>query len=707
MEQAGILGNLMKYDEFTYSKMLTQGYKLGLIEANASTATTPTGEIIQGQKDSQYQQQFISQLNQSFIQQRWDIKLSPRYDPNTVWELEERLDTILEYARQIGPSHGPYFLIGNAAGMFLNGLSDDDVLNRIQKINITFSSAEVKESTLLKILQDISARMDRANLNHTNVLTQLKRTLQACHDHRVILFLSATPKDLSRIHAGREFEVLKQAISNARLGDGYRIESVHSCRLQDITKALRDFKPTILHFCGHADASSLAFEDDSGDYSPIELARLVDVMKQGAVNNLRCVLLNACATAEQSDCIANEVGCVIAMKDAVGDVAAITFTRVFYNALAAGHTIDNAFEWARPEVKLLHEDSILPQMIKGGTSSTPSDLGQRATPQAKNEMSGLESGLKTLQIEGAPVKLVHAERLAGESKDEEEKSKNATTPVPTTKPNITSPVAAENKMVDPKSSLAQSAVQVTNVQNPQKNYSPAAVSVQGSSHPSAAKKQDGEPSPAKGSSAAASSTSLPAKPQSMTSPKPEDLQPAGTNRRPNTATSAPTTASTKPQVNISSGAPASRLPSGTSPSLRPSARPTPANNGRRSLFHSDPFFSSMFEGFLAPNGPFLNDPFFNGIMNQPRAAPPRAQQLQQQQTPQQREDSMLRRAEILVRQASACDSCNRPFADNLRVTCEQCNDCTLVACSNCANTGSIPCIRNDHKVHVFAKQART
>ncbi|KAL8818269.1 MAG: hypothetical protein Q9223_003060 [Gallowayella weberi] len=564
MEQAGILGNLMKYDEFTYSKMLTQGYKFGSIEAEASTAILECKNT-HGQNNSKNQQQYISQLNKSFRQQRWDIKLD-QYDSDTVWELEDHLDTALECARQLGPSHGPYFLIGNAAGIFLNGLSDDDALNRIQKINITFSSAEVKEHALLNILKDILARTDRTNLNHPNVLTLLKRKLQACHDHRVILFLCATPKGLRRLNVGREYETLKETISASHLGDGYRVESVHSCRLQDITKALRTYKPTILHFSGHADASSLAFEDGSGDDSPIELSRLVDVMKQGAANNLRCVLLNACATAEQSSCIANEVGTVIAMKDAVGDDAAITFTQVFYNALAAGHTVDNAFAWARPEVKLLHKDSIYPQIIKGGTSSnSSSDLVKRTTPQAKNEMSGLaslEPGLKTLQIEDAQTKLVRAEKSARESADEDEactgldknepvfwgssptnvglsssatstpnapgivgsagseaepptstvppksdasmkavdipplSEKSITNSVSAMNPNNTSPVAAENKIADPKSSSTQSVVQVANVQKPQQKYIPTIVDIQGSPRPSAAKKQDGGSLPA-------------------------------------------------------------------------------------------------------------------------------------------------------------------------------------------------------------------
>ena len=68
---------------------------------------------------------------------------------------------------------------------------------------------------------------------------------------------------------------------------------------------------------------------------------------------VRCVILDACCTREQSVAIARQVACVIGTSSALSDEAALTFKQVLYQGLADGRPVGDAFTRARNAINRL------------------------------------------------------------------------------------------------------------------------------------------------------------------------------------------------------------------------------------------------------------------------------------------------------------------------------------------------------------------
>jgi hypothetical protein len=67
---------------------------------------------------------------------------------------------------------------------------------------------------------------------------------------------------------------------------------------------------------------------------------------------IECVVLNACYSDVQAEAIAKTIPCVIGMTDSVSDDAALQFAIGFYDALGAGRSIEEAFNFGRNAIAL-------------------------------------------------------------------------------------------------------------------------------------------------------------------------------------------------------------------------------------------------------------------------------------------------------------------------------------------------------------------
>jgi hypothetical protein len=63
------------------------------------------------------------------------------------------------------------------------------------------------------------------------------------------------------------------------------------------------------------------------------MQNLTDLMEYGVNFGLHSVVLNACYTAERSDCIARIVGRVVAMPEQIHDDEAIAFSESFCGSI--------------------------------------------------------------------------------------------------------------------------------------------------------------------------------------------------------------------------------------------------------------------------------------------------------------------------------------------------------------------------------------
>lgn len=167
-----------------------------------------------------------------------------------------------------------------------------------------------------------------------------------------ILFLAADPTNEARLRLGQELREVQEKLQLSRERDRFKLESRHSVRPHDISQALLDVSPSIVHFSGHgASSGALYFENLTGQAQPVGPAALAALFEQFA-SQVQCVLLNACYSATQAQAIAQHIPYVIGMNRDIGDDAAMAFAIGFYQALGAGRKMEDAYKLGRTQIML-------------------------------------------------------------------------------------------------------------------------------------------------------------------------------------------------------------------------------------------------------------------------------------------------------------------------------------------------------------------
>jgi len=198
-----------------------------------------------------------------------------------------------------------------------------------------------------------------------------------------ILAVAAKPHHnlLSSLNLAHELCNLRET---AGPSSGIEVVTPERPTLAALRKALLDHKCHVLHFMGHGGSLPnqtervLFLETETGDAEPVRGEDLVN--KLADCPTLRLVVLNACESAALPESFSADEGfkpfasiantlvqgglpAVVAMQFPISDQAAITFSRAFYQRLAAGEPVDAAvaegrqamhsanpsgFEWATP-----------------------------------------------------------------------------------------------------------------------------------------------------------------------------------------------------------------------------------------------------------------------------------------------------------------------------------------------------------------------
>ncbi len=122
-----------------------------------------------------------------------------------------------------------------------------------------------------------------------------------------ILVLSANPKGTHPLRLAEEIREIKEGLQLARKRDRFVIESAEAVRHRDIHRAILNF----VHFSGHgAGEAGLVFEDNTGQQKLVDAAALAGLFEL-FVDQVECVLLNACYSEIQAKAIAQHIDYVI------------------------------------------------------------------------------------------------------------------------------------------------------------------------------------------------------------------------------------------------------------------------------------------------------------------------------------------------------------------------------------------------------------
>lgn len=158
-----------------------------------------------------------------------------------------------------------------------------------------------------------------------------------------ILILAANPKDTSVIRLDEEVREIDHGLQRAKIRACFSLVSKFAVRPKDIQRAMLDFEPHIVHFCGHGNKEGIILEDEQGKSKLVESEALATLFKLFS-QQVECVILNACYSEQQAMAISKHIKFVIGMNKQIGDKSAITFAVGFFDGIGAGKTIEFAYD---------------------------------------------------------------------------------------------------------------------------------------------------------------------------------------------------------------------------------------------------------------------------------------------------------------------------------------------------------------------------
>lgn len=194
----------------------------------------------------------------------------------------------------------------------------------------------LRELTQIEFSQKNQASLNKKNAN--NKIT--------------VLFLSSDPTNASRLRLGEEIREIREKLQLSKLHSKFLLESRFSVRPQDISQALLEVNPEIVHFSGHGSTTGeICVENQNGTIHPIKTEALADLFRILS-NDVQCVILNACYSDAQAKAISSHVNFVIGMSHEISDKAAIAFAIGFYQGLGNEKNIIDSYHLGCTQIQL-------------------------------------------------------------------------------------------------------------------------------------------------------------------------------------------------------------------------------------------------------------------------------------------------------------------------------------------------------------------
>jgi hypothetical protein len=214
-----------------------------------------------------------------------------------------------------------------------------------------------------------------------------------------VLAMAATPEDQAPLNVERERRRVTAALEPLQRDGKVEVTWLESQTWRGLQRAMRQGPWHIFHFVGHGrfdperDEGFIELADEAGRSAPLTATQLGRVLADHPT--LRLVQLNACEGARGSSqdifsgtasiLVRRGIPAVLAMQYEISDVAAVEFSRSFYEALADGLPVDAAcaearkaislsrpmtLEWGTPVLCMRTPDGTL-FSVRSGVSSAP------------------------------------------------------------------------------------------------------------------------------------------------------------------------------------------------------------------------------------------------------------------------------------------------------------------------------------------------
>jgi hypothetical protein len=160
-----------------------------------------------------------------------------------------------------------------------------------------------------------------------------------------ILFLSANQVGARHLKLDEEYREIEAALRRSKKRHLLQLIPKLAVRYTDFRQALLDHEPHIVHFSGHGTEDGLMVLDEIGAFPKLMPAKAVSELFKLCSGYVRCVILSACYSESQAEAIVKYIPYVIGMKKEIKVTSATVFAAGFYDALGAGKSIEDAFQF--------------------------------------------------------------------------------------------------------------------------------------------------------------------------------------------------------------------------------------------------------------------------------------------------------------------------------------------------------------------------
>ena len=172
--------------------------------------------------------------------------------------------------------------------------------------------------------------------------------LAFANEHTSKGFLSSLSKELKQV-----LRALEPAVQKGKC----HIKLLPAATQEEIISIFQDAwyedRIWIFHYAGHADQDELWLETSDGENKSFFADGLSRFL--GVQEGLKLVFLNGCATEDHADLLLKEnIPAVIATSRKIDDNQALTFSKVFYQGIAGGASIDESYQEAEANLIGIH-----------------------------------------------------------------------------------------------------------------------------------------------------------------------------------------------------------------------------------------------------------------------------------------------------------------------------------------------------------------
>lgn len=217
-----------------------------------------------------------------------------------------------------------------------------------------------------------------------------------------ILYVGANPEGTDNVRLDEELRDIKKELESSKYRDEIEFHTLTATRVRDLALALTELLPDVVHFSGHGNSSGEYVLLDKYDVAkPVEPERMASLFK-AIEGNVKVVVFNCCFSQSQAEAVNDMVPCCIGTSDEVDDLPSNLFASEFYRLLAAGRSVQNAFNVARETLKLSdYEDEagkyqlFTASGVDAGTLTLVSKTEVAAPPQMQAEVTWQKCGTET------------------------------------------------------------------------------------------------------------------------------------------------------------------------------------------------------------------------------------------------------------------------------------------------------------------------